>query len=100
MEKRFYMGNVRLSGCVLFSSNTCRNLEKYFQILKIPRVSKSRYYNMLSHMLSVTNEAWKKEKSQIVSALKQIGLILSGTGVVIAQITMRNISLIQFFIKV
>ena len=33
---------------------------------------------MLNHMLSVTNEAWKKEKSQIVSGLKQRGLILSG----------------------
>ena len=80
MEKRFYMGNVRLSACVLFSSNTYRKLEKYFQILNIPWVSKSRYYNMLDHMLSVTNKAWKKELSQIVSASKQRGLILSGDG--------------------
>ena len=29
-------------------------------------------------MLSATNEAWKKEQSQIVSASKQRGLILSG----------------------
>ena len=35
---------------------------------------------MLDHMLSVTNEAWKKEQSQIVSASKQRGLILSGDG--------------------
>ena len=31
-------------------------------------------------MLSVTNEAWKKEESQIVFASKQVGLILSGNG--------------------
>ena len=36
MEKRFYLGNVRLSTCVLFSSNTYGWLEKYFQILNIP----------------------------------------------------------------
>ena len=35
---------------------------------------------MLDHMLSVTNKAWKKELSQIVSASKQRGLILSGEG--------------------
>ena len=35
---------------------------------------------MLDHMLSVTNEAWKKEHSQIVSASKQRKLILSGDG--------------------
>ena len=78
MEKRFYLGNVRLSACMLFNSNTYRKFEKYFQILNIPWVSKSHYYDMLDHMLSVTNEAWKKEQSQIVSASKQRGLILSG----------------------
>ena len=57
MEKRFYLGNVRLSACMLFSSDTYRNIDKYFEILNIPRVSKSRYYNMLNHILSVTNEA-------------------------------------------
>ena len=31
-------------------------------------------------MLSVTNEAWKKEQSQIVSASKQRRLILRGDG--------------------
>ena len=35
---------------------------------------------MLDHILSVTNEAWKKELSQLVSATKQRGLILSGDG--------------------
>ena len=55
---------------------------------------------MLDRMLRVTNEAWKKEQSQIVSALKQRGLILSGDGAVIAQATMQNISLNQFSIKV
>ena len=39
---------------------------------------------MLDHMLSVTNEAWKKEQSQIASASKQRGLISIGMGVVIA----------------
>ena len=71
---------MRLSACVLFKSNTYRKLEKYFQILNIPWVSKSRYYDMLDHMLSVTNEVWKKEQSQTVSAPKQRGLILSGDG--------------------
>ena len=55
---------------------------------------------MLDRMLSVKNDAWKKEQSQIVSPSKQRGLILSGTGVVLAQVTMQNISLIQFLIKV
>ena len=55
---------------------------------------------MLDRMLSVKNDAWKKEQSQIVSSSKQRGLILSGTGVVLAQVTMQNISLIQFLIKV
>ena len=77
MEKRFYLGNVRLSTCVLFNSNTYRKLEKYFQILNIPWVSKSRYYDMLDHMLSVTDEAWKKEQSQIFLHRNR-GLILSG----------------------
>ena len=80
MEKKFYRGNVRLSACMLFSSNTYRKPEKYFQNLNIPWVSKSRCYDMLDQMLSVTNEAWKKEQSQIVSAWKQRGLILSGDG--------------------
>ena len=35
---------------------------------------------MLDYMLSVTNEAWKKEESQIVSGWKQRELILSGDG--------------------
>ena len=43
-------------------------------------VLKSTYYDMLDHILSVTNEAWKKELSQLVSATKQRGLILSGDG--------------------
>ena len=51
MEKRFYLGNVRLSACLLFSSNNYIKLEKYLQILSIPWVSKSRYYDMLDHML-------------------------------------------------
>ena len=55
---------------------------------------------MLDRMLSVENDAWKKEQSQIVSSSKQRGLILSGTGVVLAQVTMQNISLIQFLIKI
>ena len=55
---------------------------------------------MLDRMLSVKNNAWKKEQSQIVSSSKQRGLILSGTGVVLAQVTMQNISLIQFLIKI
>ena len=55
---------------------------------------------MLDRMLSVKNDAWKKEQSQIVSSSKQRGLILSGTGVVLAQVTMQNISLIQFLIKI
>ena len=42
-------------------------------------------------MLSVTNETWKKEQPQIVSTLKQRGLIL---------MQMQNISLIHFLIKV
>ena len=41
---------------------------------------KCRYYDMRDYMLSVTNPAWKKEQSQIVSASKQRGLILSGDG--------------------
>ena len=80
MEKRFYLGNLRLSACMLFSSNTYRKLEKYSQILKIPWVLKSCYYDMLDHTLSVTNEVWKKKQSQIVSASKQRRLILSGDG--------------------
>ena len=80
MEKRLYLGKVGLSACVLFSSNTYRKLEKKLSVLKIPWVSKSRYYDMLDHMLSVTNEVWKKEHSQIVSASKQRELILSGDG--------------------
>ena len=55
---------------------------------------------MVDRMLSVKNDAWKKEQSQIVSSSKQRGLILSGTGVVLAQVTMQNISLIQFLIKI
>ena len=35
-EKRFCLGNARLTACVLFSLNTCRKLEKYFQILNTP----------------------------------------------------------------
>ena len=35
---------------------------------------------MLDYMLSVTNEAWKKEESQIVSGWKQRELILSRDG--------------------
>ena len=35
---------------------------------------------MLDHILSVTNVGWKKEQSQIVSASKRRGLILSGDG--------------------
>ena len=65
---------------MLFGTNTFRKLEKYIQILNITWVLKSSYYHMLDHMLSVTNEAWKKEHSQIVYASKQRGLILSGNG--------------------
>ena len=36
VEERFYLGNVRLSACVLFSSSSYRKLEKYFHILNIP----------------------------------------------------------------
>ena len=70
IEKRFDLGNVRLSACVLFSSNTYRKL----QILNIPRVLKSHYYNMVDHTLIVNNKAWKKEQSQIDSASKERGL--------------------------
>ena len=45
---------------------------------------------------SVQNEAWKEEHSQMVSISKQRRLILSATGVVLAQVTMQNISLIKF----
>ena len=100
MEKKFYLSNVRLSACMLFSSNTYRKLEKYFQILNIPWVSKSRYCDMLDHMLSVTNEAWKKEQSQIASASKQRGLISVGDGCCDSLVTIQNISLIHFLIKV
>ena len=62
---------------MLFSSNTYRKLEKHFQILNTPWVLKSRYYYMLDNMLSVTNEVQKREQSQIISASKQIGLILN-----------------------
>ena len=54
MEKKFSLGNARLSACILFSSNTYRKLEKYFQILNIPWVSESCYYDMLDHMLRTT----------------------------------------------
>ena len=74
IEKRFCLGNVRLNACVLFSSNTYRKL----QILNIPWVLKSHYYNMVDHILCVNNKAWKKEQPQIVSASKQRVLILSG----------------------
>ena len=55
-EKNFYLGDVGVSVCMLFSSNTYRKLEKYFQISNTPWVLKSRYYYMLDNMLSVTNE--------------------------------------------
>ena len=70
IEKRFYLGNVRLSACVLFSSNTYGKL----QILNIPWVLKSHYYNKVDHMLSGNNKAWKKEQSQIDLASKERGL--------------------------
>ena len=101
MDKRFYLRNVRLSACVLFSSDTYRKLQKYFQILNIPWVSKSRYYDILHHMLSVTNEAWRKEQSQIVSASKQRGSILSGVKRCDSpDHNAKYISLIYFLIKV
>ena len=70
MDKRFYLRNVRLSACVLFSSN-------------------------------VTNEAWKKEQSQIVSESKQRGSILSGVKRCDSpDHNAKYISLIYFLIKV
>ena len=51
-----YLGNVRLSACVLFSSNTYRKLEKYFHILNFPWVWKSCYYDMFDHMLVLRNK--------------------------------------------
>ena len=51
-----YLGNVRLSACVHFSSNTYRKLENYFHILNIPWVWKSCYYDMFDHMLVLRNK--------------------------------------------
>jgi len=65
--KRYYIGNLKLSASVLFSSNTYRKLSKYFQILNIPWVSKSRFYHLQEYMFGVTNEAWEKEQASIVS---------------------------------
>ena len=78
--KRHYIGNLRLSASVLFSSNTYRKLSKYFQILNIPWVSKSRFYHLHEYMFNVTNEAWEKEQFSIVSNSLDRDVMYSGDG--------------------
>lgn len=80
LVKRYYIGNLRLSASVLFSSNTYRKLSKYFQILNIPWVSKSIFYQLQEYMFGVTNEAWEKEQASIVLNCMDRNVVYSGDG--------------------
>ena len=78
MVNRYYLGNLRLSASVLFSSNTYQKLAKDFQVLDIPWISKTRYYNIQQTMFGVTNEAWDKEQVIIFPNSDEKELILCG----------------------
>ena len=71
-----YLGSLRLSASILFSSNTHQKLAKYFHVLDIPWISKSRYYNIQQAMFGITNEAWDKEQAIIFSNSDEKELIL------------------------
>ena len=80
LVKRYYIGNLSLSASVLFSSNTYRKLSKYFKILNIPWISKSRFYQLQEHMFDVTNEAWEEEQATILSNCSDRNIVYSGDG--------------------
>ena len=62
----FYHGNLKLSPCVLFSSNTYRKILKFFKLSGIPFVAKSRYYEIQrKYLFGVANEAWIKSPTRL-----------------------------------
>ena len=67
MANWYYLRNLRLSASILFSSNMYQKLAKYFQVLDIPWISKTRYYNIQQTMFGVTDEALDKEQAFIFS---------------------------------
>ena len=79
MAKWYYLGNLKLSASVLFSSNTFRKISKYFKVMDIPWVSESRYYRIQNYMFGVTQEAWKEEVTKL-DQLSKGPLILSADG--------------------
>ena len=44
-----------------------QKLAKYFQVLDIPWISKTQYYDTQQTILGVTNEAWDKEQAIVFS---------------------------------
>ena len=80
LVKRYYIGNLSLSASVLFSSNTYRILSKYFKILYIPWISKSRFYQLQEYKFGVTNEAWEKEQTTILLNSFDKDVVYSGDG--------------------
>ena len=52
---------------ILFSLNVYQKLAKYFQVLDIPWISKTQYYDIQQTILGVTNEAWDKEQAIVFS---------------------------------
>ena len=67
----FYHGNIKLAASVLFSANTFKNIQNYFEMAGVPWISKSRYYFMQQNYLhGVENEAWRREHSVDILDLK------------------------------
>ena len=67
----FYHGNIKLAASVLFSANTFKNIQNYFEMAGVPWISKSRYYFMQKNYLhGVANEAWRREHSVDILDLK------------------------------
>ena len=79
---RYYNGNISLSACILFSSNTFTKIQKYFKLAKIPFISESSYYRIQKkYIFPVANEAWQIEQASLLDEIRNTtGRVLGGDG--------------------
>ena len=55
-------------------------MQKYFEVLNIPWITKTQFYGLQKTIFSVSNEAWKKQQDGLPSFIVDSPLSLSGDG--------------------
>ena len=81
--KQMPVGNLLLSGAILYSGSLPRKVLRLFAFLKVPCISESTYHrHQANYTIPIVISTWKREQAGVISKLKAMkgGLDLAGDG--------------------